>query len=148
MRTKPLFGRPACRLAPPRRAARRLCSAGAALALLWGAALPAWGADKAGNYAVWGKGGQSCHAYRRSRAEAGDAERLFREYAMGYITAYNTLEEETYNITGALNLLEVLAWLDEYCAEKPIHGFEQALVGFIVAHHEKRYKLPPGRRGR
>ena len=115
------------------------------LALLWGAP-PAAGADKAGNYAVWGKGGKSCHAYNQSRAAKTDRD--FREYAMGYITAYNTLADDTYNIIGDMTLLDMLAWLDDYCAEKPIHGFEQAMAGLLLERHESRHRVPPGARRR
>ena len=100
-------------------------------------------ADRDGNYAVWGPGARSCHSYNQSPGEEGHAP--YNNYVMGYLTAYNAVSGETYAISGDMTLDAVMAWLDNYCGEKPMHSFEQALIEFTASHTDARYKLPPGR---
>ena len=103
-------------------------------------------ADRSGNYAIWGKGNKSCFNYLKDR----DAEKdkAYKNYVMGYLTAYNTMTPETYNISGNLRLDDIMAWLDDYCDAKQVHGLEQSLIEFISKHHEKRLRTLPGRIGR
>lgn len=100
-------------------------------------------ADRDGNYAVWGPGSRSCHSYNQSTAEA---ERTpYRNYVMGYLTAYNAVSADTYAISADMSLDAVMNWVDDYCGEKPMHSFEQALIGFTSEHTDRRYQRPPGR---
>ncbi len=105
-----------------------------------------WAADGAGNYAIWGSGNTSCFNYNKSR-QAG-SEQAFKDYVMGYLTAYNTISEDTYNISANMNLAAILAWLDDYCTEKQVHGFDQAVTSFVIEHHDNRHKRPPTAAGR
>ena len=107
------------------------------------AAIPA---DRAGNYAIWGSGNKSCFSYNKSRTEGTDQS--FRDYVMGYITAYNTLSDDTYSISAQKNLDSIMEWFDDYCELKQIHGFEQAIADFIQTHHDRRYRSPPRSRSR
>ena len=106
------------------------------------ASYPVLAADSNGNYAIWGAGNNSCHSYNLSRAASDDNK--FRDYTMGYLTAYNQYAEETYSISRDMNLEQVLTWMDDLCDLKPIISFDEALVSFITEHHEKRMKFPPG----
>lgn len=103
-------------------------------------------ADPAGNYAIWGKGNKSCFRYLKDR-DAGKDE-TYKNYVMGYLTAYNTMTPETYNISGSMKLDEIMIWLDDYCDSKQMRGLEQSLIEFIAQHYEKRLRTPPGRVGR
>ena len=100
-------------------------------------------ADRDGNYAVWGPGAKSCHSY--NQASGDDARIPYRNYVMGYLTAYNAVSVETYAITRDMNLEAVMGWLDDYCGQKPMHSFEQALIDLTSSHVEERYTRPPGR---
>lgn len=105
-----------------------------------------YAADNNGNYAIWGYGNKSCHAYNLSRAAKDDS--AFRDYTMGYLTAYNHQAEETYSITRDMTLDDVLTWMDEQCDLKPIISYEEALVNFIVEHYKDRMKFTPHGFGR
>ena len=111
--------------------------------LLSGLALTVSAADQDGNYAVWGPGQKSCYNYSNARTagEHGD----YKYFIMGYLTAYNTLSEKTYRISGNKNLKEILKWMDGYCDENGVHSFEQAIANFIVEHHDTRYSQPASR---
>lgn len=103
-------------------------------------------ADKSGNYAIWGKGQKSCYRYLKDRsATAGEA---YKDYIMGYLTAYNAMTPETFSISRNMNLDEIMTWLDDYCDLNQMHGLEQSLIEFVSTHYEKRYRAPPGRTGR
>ena len=97
-------------------------------------------ADSKGQYAVWGPGQKSCHAYSEAR-EAGDYDD-YKYFVMGYLTAYNTLTDKTYRISGDKNFDQILEWLDNYCEPKAVHSFEQAVASFIVDSHESRLTRP------
>ncbi len=97
--------------------------------------------DSNGNFAIWGKGNQSCYNY----ISAKDTDNIthYKNYIMGFLTALNIEMEDTYRIAGRMNLEDILAWLDEYCDSKPIHSFQQALSNFTLTHYDKRLKHPP-----
>ncbi len=100
-------------------------------------------ADSNGHFAIWGKGNKSCHSYSISRST--DEEQRFKDYIMGYLTAFNVQMPETYRISGKMNLDEILIWLDDYCELKPVLAFEQTLADFIIEHHDKRMKRSPSK---
>jgi len=100
-------------------------------------------ADKNGDFAIWGKGNKSCHSYNISRDT--DEEQRFKDYIMGYLTAFNVQMPETYRVSGSMNLDEILTWLDDYCQLKPVLAFEQSLADFIVENYDKRMKRSPSK---
>jgi hypothetical protein len=103
-------------------------------------------ADSKGNYAIWGAGNKSCHSYNLARSANDDKK--FRDYTMGYLTAFNHGAEATYSISRDMNLEQILAWIDELCELKPIISFDEVLISFIQDHYEQRMKFPPGGFGR
>lgn len=98
--------------------------------------------DGAGNYAIWGSGSKSCHSYNQALAAGQDAP--YKDYTMGYLTAYNHTTAETYSISAKMTLDDVMGSIGEECELKPIISFEQALVNFITDHYEKRTKSGHG----
>jgi hypothetical protein len=116
------------------------------IAFLASISMPSMAMDKNGNFAVWGPGRHSCYSYSQARkAEKYDQ---YKYYIMGFLTAYNTLTPDTYQISGVDKFPDVLTWLDNYCDKKPMQGFEQAVSGYIVAHHGSRLSAPPTIYGR
>ncbi len=103
-------------------------------------------ADKSGNYAIWGKGQKSCYRYMKDRSTGTDE--AYKSFIMGYLTAYNAMTPQTYSISRDMKLDEIMAWLDNYCDLKQMHGIESSLLEFITSHYENRYRDPPGRTGR
>ncbi|MFT5134697.1 MAG: hypothetical protein ACI9SC_003178, partial [Gammaproteobacteria bacterium] len=64
----------------------------------------------------------------------------YRNYLMGYLTAFNKQTPETYRVSGNKNLSEILSWLDDYCEEKQVRGFDDAVFEFITEQYPHRYK--------
>lgn len=94
--------------------------------------------DSGGNYAVWGLGKKPCIAYLQA-AEIGKTQD-YKNYIMGYLTAYNMFTDKTYNISGRQTMAEILEQLTEYCTENQISSYESALNDFIILHYEKRQR--------
>ena len=103
---------------------------------------PASAADAGGNYAIWGVGQTSCHKFVKAR-ENEDA-RQYKDYLMGYLTAFNTLSEDTYNISGKTKLGEIEQWLAEYCGLHQIESFNRAIQQYATDSFESRLSVSPG----
>lgn len=121
---------------------KRLTLAVTSLMLL-APSLEALAADTAGNYAIWGVGRASCHQYVKSN-NATEDER-YKVFLMGYLTAMNTLSEDTYNVTGTQPLDAALVWLTDYCGEHQMDSFDRAVQQLVDARFEQRQRVPPGR---
>lgn len=104
---------------------------------------PLQAADADGNYAIWGMGGASCHAYSKARAADTDEAANFRYYIMGYLTAYNVHQPDTYSISADQSMPEILAWLDSFCDTHAVHSFDNALKNFIVEKYADRMTSMP-----
>ncbi len=114
---------------------------GLLLLLITGSAAlaPAHAADGSGNYAIWGAGGRSCNQFATSTGEA-TTRQPFRDYLMGYLTAYNTIAEDTYNALGKQSLDEAVVWLEDYCDMHRMDSFERAIGQLIVSRHSERQR--------
>jgi len=99
--------------------------------------------DSNGNFAIWGMGNKSCHNYNISRNT--DEEQRYKDYIMGFFTAFNIQMPDTYRIAGHMTLEEILVWLDDYCELKPVLAFEQSLADFIIENYDARMKKSPSR---
>ncbi len=99
-------------------------------------------ADGAGNYAIWGVGQSSCFQF--TKAIAKDDTEAYRNYLMGYLTAFNTLSESTYNVTGKAKLSEVSEWLEGYCDLHQIESFNRAIQQYVSQQFENRSTVAPG----
>jgi hypothetical protein len=103
-------------------------------------------ADAAGNYAIWGAGGRSCNQYLRS-AGAAPARQAFKDFLMGYLTAYNATSADTYNALGAQSLEKALDKLDEYCGVHKMDSFDRAITHLVLTNHHSRTRSPLGSAG-
>jgi hypothetical protein len=97
--------------------------------------------DAKGNHAVWGLGQSSCNGYNKARADQNFGD--FKNYLMGYVTAYNTVASDTYSVSGSTNLDGLLTRIDEYCRKTPTDSFEHALSILVAELHEQRSRQAP-----
>ena len=116
---------------------------GSALGVLVSIAACAPAADDTGNYAIWGTGARSCNQFLCTKSD--DAGKLaFKHYLMGYLTAQNTVQDDTYDTTGHMSLDDVLIWLKGYCKAHKLDSFERAISQFLVEHYYSRLRYAPG----
>ncbi len=101
------------------------------------------GADAAGNYAIWGVGRSSCYQFGKSPDD--DSRDRYRVFLMGYLTAFNTLSENTYNSTGNQSLEQSIRWLGEYCSQHQMDSFDRAIQQMLDTLYASRHPHPPGR---
>lgn len=99
-------------------------------------------ADAAGNYAIWGLGQSSCFQY--TKAVAKEETDRYRDYLMGYLTAFNTLSENTYNVSGKAKLSEIAESIADYCDAHQIESFNRAIQQYVAEQFEKRHTVAPG----
>lgn len=100
-------------------------------------------ADRQGNYAIWGAGGQSCHQFALSDQDVSKTA-PYRDYLMGYLTAFNAFAPDTYDATGGVTLEATLTWLRRYCDAHAMDSFERAVGQMLLTQHAARTRLPPG----
>lgn len=113
-----------------------------AITLLLAPPLDSPAADAAGNYAIWGVGRASCHQYVKSDNATSDER--YKVFLMGYLTAVNTLSDDTYNVTGSQPLDAALGWLTEYCGAHQMDSFDRAVQQLVDAGFDTRQRVPPG----
>ena len=102
----------------------------------------AMAADKDGNYVVWGAGRASCNSYLKQHDDDA-AMGQFKGFLMGYLTAYNAVMPDTFRISGQRDLNALLEWLDEYCEEHQVEGFERAVQQLIKALEPDKLRNAP-----
>ena len=112
------------------------------------AAMSSHAADDGGNYAVWGLGRSSCHQFLRSAevtdTGGGPTRKAYRTYVMGYLTAFNTVQDDTYSAIGAQTLADVFKWLEGHCENHQMDSFDHAVQELLRANYDKRHRVPPG----
>jgi hypothetical protein len=69
----------------------------------------------------------SCGTFVSAREEAKRGSH-FREskyvhWLFGFVTAYNVLQPDTYDIDGSTDLASQLLWLENYCKSHPLDSF-------------------------
>ena len=124
-----------------------ICRSLAVFALSSGMATTCFGADESGNYAIWGAGAQSCHQYATA---ADQKEKLarFRDFLMGYLTAYNTVTENTHNALGEMSFAQATDWRDDSCDMNKLDSFERAIGQLLVSRGEDKPAASSGSWGR
>lgn len=98
--------------------------------------------DAAGNYAIWGQGARSCFQFMKT--EGSPEATRFRDYAMGYLTAYNLLAEDTYSVTADEPLKTIMAELVLHCEDNQLDSFDRALKMVVEQHLVDRKRTPSG----
>jgi hypothetical protein len=68
----------------------------------------------------------------------------FEHFLMGYLTAFNTIKDDTYNAIGPMPLADALGWISGYCQAHKLDSFERAIMQFVDAHYDARLRRAPG----
>lgn len=95
-------------------------------ALLFAASLQA--RDFEDNYAVYGAGAQPCSIYLIAVEKGGNEEDFFIDWVIGYLSAFNLIMPETYNILGESDFPTAQRWLQDHCRKFPRELFINAVA--------------------
>lgn len=104
---------------------------------LLGACMSSAAIDAEGNYAVWGIGQASCHQFGKAHA-ADDGLAAYKAYLAGYLTAYNALVKDVYQVTGTHSAKDNLTAIAAHCAKNPMDSFERAIQVLIEAGMQRK----------
>ena len=107
-----------------------------AVLILFAIVTPASALDKDTNYRVMGA--LSCGEWVKERKEDGWETVVTISWVSGYLTAYNLLAPDTYNILGNTDRESVYLWIDNYCQANPLNDLSDAMVHLAI-------ELQPGR---
>jgi len=95
--------------------------------------------DFEGGYAVYGAGGESCKAYLTSM-RSGQKQDYFIDWTIGYLTAFNVIMPNTYNILGESDFDEAQGWLQRHCNRYKNQLYINALIKLTEVLYPLRYE--------
>ena len=105
-----------------------LCAALTSAFLLMPIALSA--ADENGQFAVDGVGGRSCSDYNAMRATE-DGQRAFAGWTEGFVSAYNALSQDTFDVTPWQPVQLLLLKMGSFCKANPQVPYVNGLSALI-----------------
>jgi hypothetical protein len=89
----------------------------------------------------------SCGTFVTARDEARRGrhghENIYLDWLAGYLTAYNTLQPDTYDIQGAADMPSLMLWLENHCKARPLDSFGTAVSELTTELYPKRVKQAP-----
>ncbi len=99
-------------------------------------------------YKVYSYGADSCGVYIKSRANLDKYDQQFTSliyagWLNGYVTGFNLLKPNTFDIMGNTGLEAQLVWLHNYCKENPHNRFADAVSELIINLISKRLRIAP-----
>ena len=98
-------------------------------------------ADAKKRFSVRGLGATTCGKYLEDRNLEAKNSSQFAHWFTGFLTAYNWLQPDTYDIAVNYDSTHLLRYLDLYCGKNPKERIIDAAKGFANAVYSKRQKL-------
>lgn len=117
--------------------AKTLAGAGApfaclVLAMLLIAPMRVPAADGEGRFAVKSVGTASCLSFVEARKKGGEGYALYGGYLGGYVSAYNQLVDQTFDLTPFQNADTLAHMMAGYCSKHPDENFAAALWRLVA----------------
>lgn len=102
--------------------------------------LPATAADDSGAY--WSQRPESCRAFRHAMGSdtRTPAQANIRGWIAGYLTAYNRMAPETYDILGISNIEAALETIENFCKANPLENLTAAMEVVTEQFHPRRHQ--------
>lgn len=111
------------------------------------AAGPALAADQNDDFRVKGVGLETCAAYLQAKGQGGPLYVVSRSWLNGYLTAYNQLTPNTYDIAGNANIDGLTNWVDAFCQQNPNTTLVTAAINLMQALGPNRIAQKPASGG-
>ncbi|MCI0429287.1 MAG: hypothetical protein L0210_01905 [Rhodospirillales bacterium] len=97
-------------------------------------------ADANKRFSVRGLGATTCSKYLEERNLDAEGSEQFAHWFTGFLTAYNWLQPDTYDISANYKSNGLLRYLDLYCGRSPKNKIIDAATSFVNAVYAKRQK--------
>ncbi len=110
------------------------------IACLLGGAGQVQARDFAKNYAVFGAGAQPCKVYLMANQKGGSEQDFFIDWVIGYLSAFNLIVPDTYNILGETDFPTAQRWLSDHCRKYPNELFINAVARLTEVLYPSRYR--------
>ncbi|MDH3716386.1 MAG: hypothetical protein OET44_21365 [Gammaproteobacteria bacterium] len=104
--------------------------------------------DVDGEFAVFSVGGKRCEEYLRARHGGGRAQHDFTTWLQGYLSAFNLIVPNTYDILGNREFDKVVQWLDNHCTENREASFVNATALLTINLFPERKNIAPNKDNR
>lgn len=101
---------------------------------------PGYAADRSGEFFTRGVGSQTCAAFLAEKSKNSAMYFLFRSWVNGYLSAYNQMTSETYDIAAAMSIDAFSASLEATCKAHPDQRFWTAVFALTRALEPQRLK--------
>lgn len=102
---------------------------------------PSIAKDMNQNFATFGKGTESCLAYMEARVENRREMEHFKDFIFGYLTAFNLMIPQNFNILGERTMSDAFDWLDGYCLKTPDDNITNAVAALTQAYFGERKSM-------
>jgi len=93
------------------------------------------------SYASFGKGSESCLSYMEARVENKREMERFKHFIFGYLTAFNLMIPNNFNILGSRTMSDAFDWLDGYCLKAPDENISNAVAALTQAYFDERKSI-------
>ena len=97
-------------------------------------------ADAKKRFSVRGLGTKTCSNFLSDRNLDAKQSEEYANWFTGFVTAYNWLKPDTYDISVGYKANTFLRYLDLYCGRNPKSRIVDAATAFVAAVYEKRQK--------
>ena len=108
--------------------------------LIQAVSLPAHARDFEGGYAAYGAGAKSCSIYLKALKKGGRESDYFADWLIGYLSAFNVIMPNTYNILGESSFASSQEWLVRNCRRYPKELFVNAAARLTETLYPMRYQ--------
>jgi hypothetical protein len=89
----------------------------------------------------------SCASYLSARDEGrkGDyhRENTYLNWVLGYLTAYNRIKPNTYDVKGSSDVSALMLWLENFCKTTQLYSFGDAVDELTTKLYPERIKVAP-----
>lgn len=120
------------------KAGKTIVGAVAAAVLLSAGVQPGHAVDADKKYKLRGVGAYTCARYLEERRTDIKGTSRYAHWLTGYLTAYNFLQPQTFDIAPNHDADGLLTYLDLYCSKNGKQLVGQAAAAFVKAVYEKR----------
>ncbi len=97
-------------------------------------------ADANKRFSVRGLGATTCSKFLEERNLDAKGSEQYAHWFTGFLTAYNWLQPDTYDISAQYKSNGLLRYLDLYCGRNPKNKIIDAATSFVNAVYAKRQK--------